>query len=233
MLDSTKSWSEEDQISAIAPVQDAQAASDDSMKDFEDMDNSGYMDTSDDMNASGYMDDSEDTQDARYESLITGAFGKTYVSAEAKYEDLKSSASALMIVGILLSVVTILQARAIISLPLNSVSIAAIAVIGIASLIGSIMTYKSANIAKANIQVEARKRKEIIDWCLKNYSAQIIDKRVMAAETENMIPDEIMALKRMSMIQSFIQREFQIEEEGFLEVLAEEIYDKIYDIEEE
>lgn len=177
-------------------------------------------------NASAATEDSPDTTDLRTHSGI-------YVSNKDKYEDLSSSGFSLLIIGLILAVILAVDLSRIFKLPMGSSSrIFTDSVLGIltfACLIGSHSTFKKANQVKAMIASEQRQRRQIVNWCAFTYSADQIDKMIDAAETT--LPDsmEVLCLKRMDMIRSYLIREYHIDDEPYLEDLCEEIFQKIFE----
>ncbi|MGN0293799.1 MAG: hypothetical protein ACI4D3_07340 [Lachnospiraceae bacterium] len=155
-----------------------------------------------------------------------------YVSSSDKYEDLNSSASSLLIIGLVLAVLLVIDLSRIIRLPIgNSSRILTDSVLGVlagACLMGSHATCKRANEIKAMIASEQKQRRQIISWCTSTYSAPQIDKMIDAAEAG--LPDsmEILSLKRMDMIRCYLIREYHIDDELYLEDLCEEIFQNIF-----
>ena len=110
-----------------------------------------------------------------------------YISSKDKYEDLNSSGTSLLVVGLILAVLLAVDLSRIIKLPINSSSRiltdSVLAVLSAACLCGSHSTLKKANILKAAIASEQKQRQQIINWCTSTYSALHIDKMIEAAET--------------------------------------------------
>lgn len=157
-----------------------------------------------------------------------------YVSSRDKYEDLNSSATSLLIIGLILAVILVIDFSRIIRLPIGSNSrILADSVLGIlagACLMGSHTTYRRANEIKAMIESEQRQRRQIISWCTSTYSAPQIDKMIDAAEAGLPESMEILCLKRMDLIRSYLIREYHIDDEPYLDDLCEEIFQKIFEL---
>lgn len=156
-----------------------------------------------------------------------------YVSSRDKYEDLSSSASSLLIIGLVLAVLLVIDLSRIIRLPMTHSSRlltdSVLGLLAVACLMGSHSTCKRANEIKAMIASEQKQRRQIIGWCTSTYPAPQIDKMIDAAEPG--LPDsmEILSLKRMDMIRSYLIREYHIADELYLEDLCEEIYQKIFE----
>lgn len=171
-------------------------------------------------------DDSEKGPDLQAHSGV-------YVSSKEKYEDLSTSGSSLLIVGLVLAFILIIDLSRIVRLPMGSFSrILTDSIIGILALfclLGAHSTLKKANLVKAMISFEQKQRCQIVNWCASTYSAAQIDKMIDAAES--VLPDsmEVLCLKRMDMIRSYLIREYHIDDEPYLEDLCEEIFQKIFE----
>ena len=80
------------------------------------------------------------------------------------------------------------------------------------------------------IESEQRQRRQIISWCTSTYSAPQIDKMIDAAEAGLPESMEILCLKRMDLIRSYLIREYHIDDEPYLDDLCEEIFQKIFEL---
>lgn len=186
-------------------------------------------------NVSAEPDQSNDPVD----SAASGPFdlrahSGVYVSNKDRYEDLSSSGSSLLIVGLVLTTLLMIDLSRIIKLPITAnsrvLTDSVLGIISLACLLGAHSSYKKANFLKAMIAAEQRQRQQMIHWCVSTYSARQIDKMIEAAES--LLPDsmEILSLKRMDMIKSYLIREYHIENEPYLEDLSEEIFQKIFEV---
>lgn len=156
-----------------------------------------------------------------------------YISNKDKYEELSSSGSSLLIVGLVLTTILVIDLSRFVKLPISAnsrvLTDSVVGMIALACLWGAHSTYKKANLLKSMIATEQRQRQQIINWCASTYSAVQIDKMIEAMEA--VLPDsmEILSLKRMDMIKSYLIREYHIENEPYLEDLSEEIFQKIFE----
>lgn len=179
--------------------------------------------------------DYSDSPDSSVSSSSSGlqAHSGVYISSKEKYEDLNASGSSLLIVGLILTFILIIDLSRIIRLPIGSFSrVLTDSVIGILALLcllGAHSTFKKANLVKAEISFEQKQRRQIVNWCVFTYSAAQIDKMIDAAES--VLPDsiEVLCLKRMDMIRSYLIREYHIDDEPYLDDLCEEIFQKIFE----
>ena len=128
----------------------------------------------------------------------------SYISSKGRYEEFHSSGSSLLLVGLVLTILLLVDLSRIIKLPIPSnsriLTDSVIGIISFACLLGSHSSFKKANLLKARIEVEQRQRQKMINWCVSTYSAQQIDKMIEAAETVLPASMEILSLKRMDMI---------------------------------
>lgn len=180
-----------------------------------------------------YIKDNSAAAEDHAKSTDLKAHSGVYISSKDKYEDLSSSGSSLLIIGLALAVILAIDLSRIVKLPMgNSSRVLTDSVLGIiafACFMGSHSTFKKANQVKAMIAAEQRQRRQIVNWCATTYSAAQIDKMIDAAESS--LPDsmEILCLKRMDMIKSYLIREYHIDDEPYLEDLCEEIFQKIFE----
>lgn len=158
-----------------------------------------------------------------------------YVSSKDRYEELRSSGSSLLIVGLLLCALLAVNLSGVIDLPISSSSrILTSTVIGLLALgclLGAHSTFRKGNLIRSRIASEQRQREQMIDWCVSTYDASHIDKVIQAAEPAETAADsmEVLCLKRMEMIKTYLTREYEIADEAYLDDLSEEIYQKIFE----
>lgn len=156
----------------------------------------------------------------------------TYRNNAARYEDMRSSAFAFLVVGALVLVVMGLSLAGVISLPfygnakylVHGVMIT----LGILFLIVGFVSRKQAKALKETIGEDDTRTAEILHWFLSTYTAKQIDETIDAQE-EEIASEEIRSLKRMDIIREYLVRQYQIEDESYLDLLCEEVYQKTYE----
>lgn len=162
-------------------------------------------------------------------SLLRGA--KIYVKKSQKYEDLKSSASALLLVGAGFFLFSALCWLNVINLPMTGLSLVffktVTGIMGAASLAGSAYTYRLASRMSGQVEEEDHTTREIMDWFLSTYSKETIDNR-LDAENQNLTPEEV-ALKRFELIQDYLITGRDLPDQMYVESLSEEIYTKLFE----
>lgn len=156
---------------------------------------------------------------------------KVYVKKADKYEDLKSSASAFILVGGCLLVFSILCWIGIINLPLAGTSKllmqSVLTVIGIGSVAVAFNTSKAAKAVKAQIAEENATTKQLIKWFVTSFDADDLD-RQLAAELGELGPEEL-SLKRFELIQDIIITNHDITDQSYVDSLSEDIYSKLFE----
>lgn len=155
---------------------------------------------------------------------------RIYVKKAQQYEDLKSSASAFLLVGGILLVFSILCWANVIRLPLSGISRiisqTVMAVLGIASLIVAAYSAKSANAVKGQIAEEEEATRQLIGWFTGSYTGEQLDAQIQA-ESGELVPEEL-SLKRFELIQDILITTHDISDQAYVDSVAEDIYGKMY-----
>jgi len=156
--------------------------------------------------------------------------GRSYMSAEEKYNEMSSTSSAFLLIGVVGLAVSILALLKIIPLPIvndpfSGIIMAALCCIFIA--IG-IHSFKSAKDAQDKIKTEKTVKEDITKWFYENYNGEIIDKElgifsdVSKSSQENYF-------KRDEKIKMILLNYNHDIDELLLESLAEEFYSSLYE----
>lgn len=155
---------------------------------------------------------------------------RIYVDKEQKYEDLKSSASAFLIVGVVMLAAAVVCWTGIVKLPLNDVSKiivqSVITVMGILSIFVAGSSSKSAKTLAPQIEDEKKTTQELIQWFIDTYTGNDVDRAIQDAET--MAPEEL-SLKRFQIIQDYLITSHDLPDQAYVDALSEEIYGKLYE----
>ena len=146
-----------------------------------------------------------------------------YEDARDKYDNNKSSATAFLVVGILLGVFAVV-------LWTNIVNLGTIAKIGItvfaaACLIVSVLTFKKAQKLKASVSEEENRFKSILASFTESHSADEIDGKI---SDKTLGPEEI-ALERLNIIQDMLSIDNVIEDKTLAATIAEDVYTKLFE----
>ncbi len=155
---------------------------------------------------------------------------RVYVDKAEKYDDLKSSASAFLIVGGVLVVFSLLCWTGIVRLPMQGVSKlifqGALLLMGCFSLGVFLNTSKSARRLAPEIDAEKHQTEELIQWFLDTYTGDSIDREISDFEE---LSEEEKSLKRFQIIQDYLITGKDLPDPSYVDALSEEIYAKLYE----
>ncbi|MFC2716281.1 MAG: hypothetical protein ACFN3C_02600 [Stomatobaculum longum] len=155
-----------------------------------------------------------------------------YVRQEDRYEDLSSSASAFLIVGIVMSVLTLLSFGQQLHLPFALPTTALMRFFLLVFAIGAFGLYwktrREASRAYSHIEEEQRITEELESWFLASYAPEQIDLEILGA-TRHPLRAEALALKRFDFIQDCFLQRYDGMDEGYIEALSEELYKKLFE----
>ena len=154
-----------------------------------------------------------------------------YVNKAQKQEDLKSSASAFIIVGGFMLIFSVLCWANIISLPMTGGSRimfqSVLTIMGVGSLIIAVKSAASAKSMSGEIAQEENKTQNLLTWFTTTYTADDIDKQIYA-DTSTMAPEEL-SLKRFDVIADLLVTNQDLPDQGYVDALCEEIYAKMFE----
>lgn len=155
-----------------------------------------------------------------------------YTNAKERYEDMRSSAFAFLIVGIFMLFAIVLSIT-VFPIPIlgtsNPLGTSVLLVLAILCIIYGFLSRKKADELKDGIQVEAHQTDAIMHWFTSTYTPIQIDALVKASVQNDAILDEILTLKRLEFIRIFIKREYKDVHDDYLDNLAEDIYEELYE----
>jgi len=168
--------------------------------------------------------------------VMKGANGmkspEIYEKKSEKYEDLLSSASAFRIVGIILAVFALATWLNLLHLPMSGGSgiifRLTLTVLAVLSLFISWKTGREAVTVKSQIKEENEATKQLTQWFLDNYTAEQIDAEISREESSGLRPEEL-ALKRMNYIQDAFITNHDLANQGYVDLLSEEVYPKLFE----
>ena len=159
------------------------------------------------------------------------SYSAIYKKKSQKYEDLKSSASAFIMVGVVLLVFSLLCWLKIINLPMEGVSKLLFQTVLTVMGIGAVaVAASSANAAKgmsSQIEEENQNTAELIGWFTEAFTADAIDQKILE-ENGELSPEE-QSLKRYEYIQDLLTTHKDLPDEAFVESISEDIYEKMFD----
>ena len=152
-----------------------------------------------------------------------------YVTRAERYEDLKSSASAFWIVGAALIILAVAGWAGI--LPVNIILKLMFTVLAAVSLFIAWKTGEDAKTVKGQIKEETEVTEQLIKWFLENYTPEQIDEIITRENGE--LQDEVLALKRIALIQDIYITQYDLADQGYVDALAEEVYGQLFEDDEE
>ncbi len=154
-----------------------------------------------------------------------------YVDKGQKYEDMASSATAFLIVGVVAAAALVLSLTGIITLPFAGVMklivMGMLAFMAVGSFVVAVSSKKSATVLKSQISEEKDQTKEIIDWFVESYSADDIDRRILF--TESGLSPEEMSLRRFEWIQELLIIGKDLPDQAYVDMLCDEIYSRLFE----
>lgn len=153
-----------------------------------------------------------------------------YVKKSQKYEDVKSSACAFALVGAILVAFASMVWLDVLALPMTGptrmIFQILLTAMGAVSLWIAIYSAKSAKSLILQAKEEEQKTAEIIETFLQTHSAHDIDSRLSSIAEAG--PEEL-SLKRFEIIQDLLVTQNDLPDPGFVEILCEDIYGKLYE----
>lgn len=155
-----------------------------------------------------------------------------YVKKSERYQDMKSSASAFLLIGCVAVLLSGLIFAGIVPIAgASKISFGGIlGVMGIACLVVCLKTNKEAAGMKAEAARENQETQELISWFLQAHSAEELDMQLAREQggEQNLTPEEL-SLKRFSLIQDYLITEKDLPDPAYVEALSEEIYSRMFE----
>lgn len=155
---------------------------------------------------------------------------QVFVKKEQKYEDLKSSVSAFLVVGILLTAAAVVGWSGIVSLPFAGFQrilvLSALTCMGVFALIVAVRSAQEAKKLAPQIAAENRRTKELVQWFLDTYTPEDIDREIPDSE---FLPPEELSLKRFQLMQDLLITHHDLPDPAYVDVLCEEIYGTLFE----
>ena len=165
------------------------------------------------------------------EESFFGGGDKTYIKKADKYEDVKSSAWTMMIVGILGIIFDVLAFTEVIKIPFNPTTAwlfyGIMTLVFVSFVVAGIYSYFKAVKINEEAKIENQKIDEINTWATANLNKDYIDSGLDLNETV-----EILYFSRAEKIKNLLMHEFEDVDEGLIDLLTESIYTKLYEDDE-
>ena len=176
------------------------------------------------------IEETNDVQELDYdeEEGFFGGGDKTYVKKADKYDDVKSSAFTMLIVGTIGILFIFLSISKIINIPFNETTAwlfySIMCAVFAAFVIAGFVSYRRAAILKEEADVENKKIDEINAWANENITVSYIDIGLDTNETV-----ELLYFARADKIKDMLMHQFEDVDEGLIDLLTENIYQKLYE----
>ena len=151
-----------------------------------------------------------------------------FKTANDRYNDLHSSSICLLLVGILGTIYVILDYFNVLPFSFNGNFMFYI-VMGSLFIIFTIMgiyTAHSAKKVKATITDEETNTDSIVTWAIENLTASRLDNSI---EEINECGEEEKYLLRIAALETELIKEFNLEDESYINALIDEIYPELYE----
>lgn len=157
-----------------------------------------------------------------------GGGDKTYVKKSDKYEDVRSSSFTLLIVGMLGIIFIILSLTKVINIPFNVTTAwlfySIMSIVFLAFVIGGIISLGKTKKLKEEAEIEDKLIDDINAWAKENITTTSIDSGLDLNETV-----EILYFSRAEKIKYKLMHKFEDADEGLIDLLTENIYQKLYE----
>ena len=156
---------------------------------------------------------------------------KAYVNKEQKYEDMKSSVTAFIIVGVIALAGIVLSLTGIINLPFTGIMyyivMGMLVFMAVGSFAVAISSKKSADVLKGQVSEEENQTKEIVEWFVSKYTAANID-RVIHKHMSDLTEEEL-SLQRFEIIQDLLITNKDLPDQSYVDALCDMIYSRLYE----
>ena len=177
-------------------------------------------------------DELEDRDSEVFE--VTGQ-SHAYQTNSQKYDSSVSSAFSFIVVGTLVLVIIALAYLGILKLPItfddNPLLAIVMPVIAVAFEIIGVISWKNAQKYRDEIGTEQQFDKDVKEWFANNYTAESIDS--LCNDNIENVPDELMFLQRIEAIEKVLSNNYPDMDKAYIDVLSEEMYQKLFDKAEE
>ena len=153
-------------------------------------------------------------------------FTHAYVSKSQKYDDMKSSASAFLLVGVIFTAFSVLCWIGMIHLPFGLVGQVSLTALGLISLAIAAKTSMDAKTVRGQISDEEAKTQQVISWFTGKYTGEQLDGQLLADYGE--LEPEEQSLRRFDLIQDILITNHDLNDPAYVDKLAEDIYGFLY-----
>jgi len=172
----------------------------------------------------------EGEEDGRLNPVPVPQPAGVYETSAQKYENLRSSASAFLLVGALMLAVSVLCWAGVVRLPMAGSSRyifqGVITVMAVFCLAVYLKTLGDAKKLQPEITKEKEETSRLISWFVGQWTAEAVDSQVEDKET---LEEEELSLKRFQIIQDLLITNKDLPDPAYVDSLCEEIYGRLYE----
>ena len=162
------------------------------------------------------------------EESFFGGGDNTYVKKADKYDDVKSSAFTMLIVGLLGLIFITLTVTKVINLPISETTswlfYSIMGLVFLAFVVAGFFSFRRSIKLKDEAEIENKKIDEINEWVKENLTVDVVDSDIDTSETV-----EILYFARAEKIKNLLMHQFEDVDEGLIDLLTENIYQKLYE----
>lgn len=166
-----------------------------------------------------------------HESIKKAAESRAYVTKRQRYDDMRSSISAFLSIGVIFLAFGLLCWVGIIELPLAAGALLVFKVVltgmGIGCLIVAVVTKNSAAAMLKAADIEDVRTKEVITWFVDTYNAKQMDEELLREDPA--LEGNELYLQRFELIQDHLITEQDLPDQDYVDFLCEEIYGRVFE----
>lgn len=174
----------------------------------------------------------QEAEQRKAEENESAPYSHVYEKCEDRYKNHLSSAVSFAVVGTGILAALILSETNVIQLPVsyrsNPFSFCVLTGAGLFFEAIAGISFQRARQLKNQIADEEALTAKLIDWFISTYDKKQLDDSIMAMDSP-IDSDEVLYLKRLDIISSYLTRENEHLDEAFVSKLADDIYTLIYE----
>lgn len=152
----------------------------------------------------------------------------TYTKLSDKYEDVKSSAYTLVVVGTIGGIGILLEALGFFTIPISPQTkwlfYTVMGGIFVAFIISGVISFMHAKQLKIDAEKEDELIEKILSWFKENYTKETVD-----AVVDTDLQEELLYFNRAEYIKNVLMHEFEDADEALIDSLIENIYSDLYE----
>lgn len=159
------------------------------------------------------------------------AESRAYMTKRQRYDDMSSSISAFLSIGVIFLAFGLLCWIGIIELPLAAGALLVFKVVltgmGIGCLIVAVVTKNSAATMLKAADIEDVQTKELLRWFVDTHTAKQMDEELLREDPT--LDENELYLQRFELIQDHLITEHDLPDQDYVDFLCEEIYGRVFE----